>query len=242
MEADVDWAVIGCAVGSSEHIPTILTELTSKDEGVRERAFMTLAHDLAWNENVYEATPYAICQIVHTLANVNTPDPTLMLTLLRRLGNAESSHPEVIQWRGAPVQLARLCRQLLEAHLDLYINFLEDPKSRVGALDVITSFRLNAAEAEEALEQAMKRETSRPRRIELTEGISDLQEWNQEPQVTDKPPLPGEYLEEKLARSRDVAKSIAELRSGNATPVAVNPLSTLRSRFIGVAMRTLRRD
>ena len=67
MEIDPDWSRIGCAIGSSGHIPILLTELVSKDEIARERAFMTLVHDLAWNENAYEATPYAICRVVRDL-------------------------------------------------------------------------------------------------------------------------------------------------------------------------------
>ena len=99
MKTDPDWSRIGCAVGMSEHIPILLSELVSKDATVRERAFMTLVHDLAWNENAYEATPYAICRIVDNLRSIQTPDPALLLTLLRMLGNAESASPDCIQWQ-----------------------------------------------------------------------------------------------------------------------------------------------
>ncbi|WDZ83965.1 hypothetical protein [Micromonospora cathayae] len=241
MGIDPDWSRIGCAGGLSEHIPILLAQLVSKDAVVRERAFMTLVHDLAWNENAYEATPYAICRIVHDLRSIETPDPALLLTLLRRLGNAEAASPDYIQWRGEPTNLIVLCRQLLEAHLDLYVRFLDDSKSKTGALDVITSFRLNSQSAEKALKDAMGRETSSEGRAQFVEAINDLREWNQATEAVDAPSLPEGYLEKRLELRRDQTAFLANPdRRKIAAPGELSYFA-LRSRLLGVVIRALRR-
>ncbi|WP_124779002.1 MULTISPECIES: hypothetical protein [Micromonospora] len=233
---DVRWSDLACFVGRSSHIPAALADLSSPDEQVRLKAFRLLLQDLAWNENVFEATPYAICDVVERLERRDVPHPNEAFALLRTLGNGEAAHPELINWHGRTVDLLSLCRERVESSLTLYLSYLSDPGARLGALDVISGFRGRRAEALAELGRAADSATSTEERTEILTAIGDLREWNDT--VADEPScvVPDEFLTRKASESRAamirIGRGERPPRRGNA-----GPLLSARQYLIRLVMR-----
>ncbi|MEV4628214.1 hypothetical protein AB0J90_18240 [Micromonospora sp. NPDC049523] len=235
MATAVPWADLTCFVGRSAHIPQAITDLSSPVESVRRRAFLLLAHDLGWNENLFEATPYAIVEILERLEHREIPDAGDALELLRRLGNGEAADPESIVWHGQQAALLPLCRGLVEDGLELYVSYLADLAARSGALFVISSFRNRVDEAEAVLRAAADSAETAESREEMLAAIDDLREWN-EPEP-DRPQLdpPKNWLEARVARNK---AAVARLQSGERpAPAKMGPLLSIRQRLIQLITR-----
>jgi hypothetical protein len=78
--------------------------------------------------------------------------------------------------------LQAMCRRVVEDALDLYEPDLlnDSPTVRFRAIDLVSSFRERAGEAEAALHTAGATATSEDLRDELLSAIDDLHEWNSE--------------------------------------------------------------
>ena len=238
---EVRWSDVTCFVGRSDHIPSTLADLSSPDKQVRSKALRLLTHDLAWNENVCEATPYAIREIVQRLERREIAHPEEALALLSTLGNGEAAHPELIDWHGRAVDLLSLCRELMESNLKLYVSYLSDPSARLRALDVISSYRERAEEAQAELRRAADLARSTEERKEIMAAIDDLREWNEtsvdEPTVV----LSGDLFDRKISERKAAKMRIGQ--GGYVAPVSkVGPFLSARRYLIRHIMRLLERS
>ncbi|MGX1614783.1 hypothetical protein ACWIF8_12905 [Micromonospora chalcea] len=238
---EVRWSDVACFVGRSDHIPSALADLSSPDEQVRSKALRLLTHDLAWNENVCEATPYAIGEIVQRLERREIAHPEEALALLSILGNGEAAHPELIDWHGRAVDLLPLCRELVESSLELYLSYLSNPSARLSALRVISTYRVRSEEAQAELCRAADLARSTEERQEIMAAIDDLREWNEasvdEPDVV----LSGDLVDRKIAESKAAMMRIRE--GGSAAPASkAGPFLSARRYLIRHIMRLLERS
>ncbi|MFD6662668.1 hypothetical protein ACFWDK_09925 [Micromonospora chalcea] len=238
---EVRWSDVACFVGRSDHIPSTLADLSSPDKQVRSKAFRSLMHDLAWNENVCEATPYAIREIAQRLERREIANPEEALALLGTLGNGEAAHPELIYWHGRAVDLLSLCRELMESNLKLYVSYLSHPSARLSALRVISTYRVRAEEAQAELRRAADLARSTEERKEIMAAIDDLREWN-EPSV-DEPTvvLSGDLVDRMISGRKAAMMRISQ--GDHVAPVSkVGPFLSARRYLIRHIMRLLERS
>ncbi|MFI6758938.1 hypothetical protein ACIBF5_07310 [Micromonospora sp. NPDC050417] len=234
---EVVWSDLNCFIGRSAHIPSLLDDLGSGDEEASSDAYELLAYDLAWNENVFEATPYAIRAIVKRLARHEIAHPQGALALLGIFGNGARASPEKIQWRGQEVDLTTLCQDLVESELDLYVGYLSSDDSRLGALEVISTFRGRVDEAASALHGAAGRANSIEARKEILKAIDDLREWN-EPDGGRSDSFSSHHdpaIQARVARKHAIVARIA--RGEHDRPIRRGLILSIRQRLLRMIRR-----
>lgn len=168
---DIDWGKVEATpLSTPKYILTALNQLNSIDPQEREEAYWQIDNVVVVQGNLGEDAPFAVLEVLRRLRNGQLFDKVLAYDLLYEIGNGEASYKEMFTFPdGHTEPLMQVCRQFMEAGLDLYISDLltEDLKLREGALDLVCSCKLRKQEAESALKIALEKAPNEEIRREI---------------------------------------------------------------------------
>ncbi|GHO72987.1 hypothetical protein KSD_07580 [Ktedonobacter sp. SOSP1-85] len=168
---DIDWKrVEAVSLPIPQYILTALDQLNSIDSQAREEAYWQIDNVVVIQGNLGEDAPFAASEVLRRLRNGQLFDKVLTYDLLYEIGNGEASYKEMFTFPdGHTEPLMQVCRQFMEAGLDLYISDLltQDPELRERALDLVCSCKLRKQEAESALKMALGKAPDEETRREI---------------------------------------------------------------------------